>query len=1008
MAQYTDRKVYHPLAAKLPAGAPTVIDMVRFSVVGDSAGIAAQRAAHFSIYGADPAVVAISALPDDAWNPACPQVAARHNVTWIKLSDLHHNAVGGEPVAAVTLNGDHLFVSVTLSATTKHIVREDGEDENGYTRLVLALLNHYPSLRTIRWADDVTRAGRDAVDWAQIKSKCKVRDIAMVLGGQRYDLKHSGDELALGALGLAAVNDDPERRKKLTGKRLLKYVQGGAAIAENQMPHGWHHKRDQYGRAVQEGDKGLVPEASRTLIPVLQALYRAHADGETYQQIALRMIDFESAGVLHRRDHKDLGNTYADVADDPLGRYDVAKSVFVRTNFRPATAPSDDLIDRYLAGEDPADLFDPETRLFIAKVELVRTGRYFRRLRNDIRGRAIVLNGIAATYADDRDEYGWFDVLSAPWPWPLDEAGQPLPRFGVPDDVCRSVAARLLRELRAPRAVTGGRAHHSADRRALQRFENWLVPCGEPGGRYDDEATEYGVEARCNNSGKENFILLFRRASVSGGERVRSGWSNLGPGERKPDHIGATGSLKELTASVAHQLDLAVRELADPASVATLADAAPPAITSDPRASWTATLERKRVEADSARADAIGLRTQAGRKATAGDFEAADRYDALAVAREVDISALAAQIDELEQRIRTYGLDELAAARDELADVSVAAYLVAGLERAARDGGRAPRRLGELCDKTFTRWRFASVGGQLTWSCVCVLPLAGGGSAELPLGGAICDVRDRAGKAFASTEMVVRYVFAEGRDLDDVAAVLDVSRKGLLVRRVMPWLVEHSISARGAKCALVDHPVSGVRRLMYDAVAVDCAVRRNRSAYEELVVATYLDADLEWGDAAVPDDTTWIARALALANRDAGTRKAGVPVLDLALELGRSEQEVRQLVVPLKRATGFVRPQYLRYVDAAKSRVAPIPCPHSSCRARRSADHVVLLPEVAASGFGVICSQCRRAPNADGLWPRAQFPLTYLQLWTNVVGAGSLRHSTRTVAAASVSAALAS
>ena len=138
----------------------------------------------------------------------------------------------------------------------------------------------------------------------------------------------------------------------------------------------------------------------------------------------------------------------------------------------------------------PPTVFDADTRLYIAKVELVRTGRYFRRLKNDIRGRNIVLDGIAANYRDDRDEYGWFDVLSAPWAWPRRDSGREVPRFGVSDQTCRKVAARLLTELRAPKAATGGRAHRQATRRALQRFDNWLVPAGEPGAQYDDEATQ--------------------------------------------------------------------------------------------------------------------------------------------------------------------------------------------------------------------------------------------------------------------------------------------------------------------------------------------------------------------------------------------------------------------------------------------------------------------------------------------------------------------------------------
>lgn len=510
MNLYTDHKVYRPLAEKLPTTTPGTGDVVRWSIVGGATGIAGQRAAHFNIYGNDPAIAQIRSFPDAAWDPTQPNVGAKYGITWILMSDLHHTATGNEPIEAVVAVGDVVLLAITLSATTKHISREDGEDENGTTRLILALLNHYPSLRQIRWADDVTRAGRDRADWTQITAKCKHRDISMVFGGHRYDQRNTGDELALGALGLVGGNDDPTRRRKLTGKRLMKYKLGGAAIAEMQMPHGWHHKKDRHGRAVNEGEKGLIPEALPAMLPVLKTLYEAHAGGESYQRLAQRMVDFEADGKLHRRDHTDLDNTYARTSDDPQARYDAAKSFFVRSSFRPRVAPSAEDIARYLAGEDPADVFDADARLYIAKVELVRTGRYFRRLKNDIRGRNIVLDGIPATYRDDRDEYGWFDVLSEPWAWPVDENGREVPRFGVSDEACREVAARLLTELRAPKAPTGGQAHRSATRRALQGFANWECEPDEACSKYDDEPTEWGVEARQNNSGKANFISTLR------------------------------------------------------------------------------------------------------------------------------------------------------------------------------------------------------------------------------------------------------------------------------------------------------------------------------------------------------------------------------------------------------------------------------------------------------------------------------------------------------------------
>ncbi len=69
MNLYTDRKVYHPLAAKFGAGNPLSGHAARFSVVGHAGGIAAQRAAHFSIYDDNPAIAKISTFPERGMGP---------------------------------------------------------------------------------------------------------------------------------------------------------------------------------------------------------------------------------------------------------------------------------------------------------------------------------------------------------------------------------------------------------------------------------------------------------------------------------------------------------------------------------------------------------------------------------------------------------------------------------------------------------------------------------------------------------------------------------------------------------------------------------------------------------------------------------------------------------------------------------------------------------------------------------------------------------------------------
>lgn len=994
MDQYTERKVHKPLALKLPVGAPTTADFVRFSVVGDSAGISAQRAAHFSIYGNDAAVAQMASIPDDAWDPTRPEVGRAHGIVWLTLSDLHRNASGREPVAAIVLVGGHLLASVTLSTTLKHVRRDDGEDENGVTLLLLALINHYPSLRAIRWADDVTRAQRDPADWALIKNKCKIRQITMVVGGRSYDMQDDGAEMALGALGLVGSSDDPKRRRRLTGKRLMKYRTGGAGIAESQLPHGWRFLRDKHGRPIIDDDRGRIPEAQPAMIPVMRSLYEAHAGGQTYRELAEQLVAFEAAGQLVRRDHTDPSSTYARTADDSLARYDAAKSFFVRSSFRPATPPSDEAIECYLAGDDPQAVFDAETRLYIAKVELVRTGTYFRRLRNDIRGRGLVLDGIPATYRDDQDEYGWFDVLSSPWSWPCDVEQREIVRFGLTDSTCRQVAGRLLRELRrSSGAAGGGRSHRTARPRALQHFENWLT---EPGGEYADEPTEWGVEARENNSGRENFILLFRRESEGGGVRGRRGWGFVGTGQRRADHIAATGNLAELCASVSSSLESASRTLADPSRVLLLHAVAPTEPVLDRKAALRHNLDRELAEMAEADRLAEGHRTMAALVAEDDPVEAR-KYAAAAVEAARSAARLGSRAEALQLELAD-AATPAGQPEEDVANVGLVPYVVVGLERAAASGGRSDERLAKVCGELFVGWEFSVVNDALQWSCQCVLPLESGRSAHLPLAGTVRNVRTRSGRAFATTEVVMRHLMEEGQSVDYVAAVLDSSRSGLLVRRIMPWLASNGVVSRGAKCALVDHPLPAVRRLVYRQLnGVEDAVN---NAYVARVQTTYTDPQLSWGDAAVPDDCVWIAAVLELLSRDADAHRNGLPLLDVALAVGRTEREVRALVSPLDRsAGGFVRPRYLRYADAARSRVATLKCPHKSCRGRHLADHVVLLPEVAASGWGVICRKCRRVPATTGDWPLTQFPEAYLRSWSRTTGVKSLRRTRQTLEA---------
>ena len=993
-ARYTDRKVHKPLADKLGDKCPITLDTTRFSLES-LAGAAAQREGHCNVYRDDPDIARVSQIPAEAWDPKNVDLARRHGITWVTMSDIHHDAVGDKPFAAVVHVGDVVFLSISLSSTILHIKRADGDDLNGATQLIISVLNHFPSLRQIRFTEDTTRANRDSVGWSMTVKRCEVRNINMVFGGQSYDPSDPGDALTLAALSMVGTRDDPVRRRRLTGKRLMKYKTGGAALAEAQMPLGWLHKRDQFGRQVRDDQRGLVPKGDSVQIPVVQALYEGHAAGESYQQLAQRLVAFESEGLLARRDHRNPGNSYASAVDDGLAMYDAAKSIFEKSTDRPATMPDEDAINRYLAGAEPSDVFDSDTLFYLGKVELVRTGRYYRRLKNDIRGRNIVLDGIPATYQNDLDEYGRFDVLSAPWAWPLDDRGDEVPSFGLSDDTCRQVGARLLRELRGPRGAAGGRAHHKHERRAIQAIENWFAEPNTPDAVYDDEPTEWGVEARQNTSSASNFILLHRRASATTG--ARCGWSNLGPGEKKPDHIAATGSLRDLCASVATQLDLEVRTLLTGDEVARVNSVPETTQTVDPTAALDSKAALKRLEAEDLEAKARSQRDLAALAHQDGDLEEVAAYRAQAKRNATEAATLRQAVAQLEKKVDDARSRAHTVERDDLADLSVAAYLVAGLERASGNNGLGPDRLGSMVDAMVGEWRFRPLDDEeLAWSCHVKLPLVSGGEAVLPLSGVIRDVRTRPGKQLANTRAIARYVFEEGRQLDAVADLLDVTRKTLLVKRVMPWLVEHGVTARGAKCALVDHPYAAVRREIY-AAAAQADSSTFLSPFQSRLRKTYFDPDLRWGDGAVPDDIGWIDLALGLLTAGADTKRHGLPVLDLALQLGKTEPDIRELVKPQHRSGGFTRPRYLEYTDATKTHVKAIGCPHGKCKNRRYADHVALLPEVAASGYGVICRNCRRAPALHDTWPLTQFPSEYLERWTGRGAGGSLRSEAQTV-----------
>ncbi|MEV4274925.1 hypothetical protein [Actinoplanes xinjiangensis] len=160
---YTRQKVYRPLAEKLEiASQCEQVHWDRYSV-SDGTGIESQVARHCALYQGDPDVTAYRALPSSAFDT--PAAGVAYGIQWLSLADIHHNLSDGRPVVAMAVFGKTLFCRVELSAVERQIERPDGEDENAYTALVLAVTNHLRNLRASRWADDVTRAARENVNW---------------------------------------------------------------------------------------------------------------------------------------------------------------------------------------------------------------------------------------------------------------------------------------------------------------------------------------------------------------------------------------------------------------------------------------------------------------------------------------------------------------------------------------------------------------------------------------------------------------------------------------------------------------------------------------------------------------------------------------------------------------------------------------------------------------------------------------------------------------------------
>jgi hypothetical protein len=1006
---YTPQKVYRPLADALDlARDAEEAHYDRYSVQ-DGSGIESQVARHCALYPNDPDVAAYRELPSSAFD--APSAGIAHGIRWLSLADIHHSLTDRRPVVAVVVIGRTVFFRVELSAVERQIQRADGDSENAFTALVLAVTNHLRGLRVSRWADDVTRAARENVNWGLIMRRHHERGISMRLGGVVYNLAKKGDRTSLKLLGAVGSEDDPERRKKLLGARLTAMLAGGAALAENQMPYGWTLDKDGRGRPRRVKGQGLVPVAAVADATALAEVYGLHAEGATYESICTKLAELEKNDGIRRRSGQRYDLTFTDALGDRIRMYDAALTVFQGhwpTGVPRPTAPTEEQVLAYESGTDPTQLFTPEQRLVIARPELVRTGVLLRAVVNDIRERGLELAGLTPRYADDYDETGVFYV-EARWPWPVDpDTGEELTRFGIPDETLRLAGGRLLRSLRAPRKRTGGQAHVSRpERRVLQGFGAWPLPD-------DAEAT---LIARANNNGRANLVLLVR-AERDGrprpGATHRRGWTEQLSDPKKS--VAGTLNLDALCGDLAHRITEAVAAQIDPAILAPVRAVLHVGLAEQTQRLESGLLARAKAAddaAEKAEKAARGARTTASLAAEDGDVEEARAYrrDAASHADQARRCRLEAERLRGEAAVHHEQLPD--GERDVEANLSTIAYLVAGLRRAASNNGIGPSALGELADKQLHGWRaYAEEDKEGRWigyEATLRVPVLPAGHVELPVRGRVRDVRPRgdsagnrrAGKS-GGRAATAEAIFAKGVPVDDLVTD-DRSRKTLFTKHAMPWLAEHGVTARGAKCALVDHPLPTLRQVMYAELtgATLPQLAAFSAGWRTHVAATYRDAGLQWHNAACPDDTTLVRQLVATLGQPAAyTRGMGLDIAAIARHCTISPDAIREFVVPTKRqGLSFDRPQYLAYADRRKTRVRIIACPHGCRRGR--CDVVALLPEVAASGYGVLCSTCWRPPNTVDLkWTAIVFPPAYAAPVTRVAARGSLRSVAQTVLAA--------
>ncbi len=155
---------------------------------GEAGGIISQVGRTTRLHAQDPDVALYLAIPEEAFDPARPDLGRKHGIEHLYLHDIHPSVVVDEYVGAKVRCGTTLFLRLSTSSTRRQIKRYETADSNAFTVLLVALLNHTAAnLTGLRFSDHPRRAGRETPSWQEITSRASKLGKLLTFGQKTYD-----------------------------------------------------------------------------------------------------------------------------------------------------------------------------------------------------------------------------------------------------------------------------------------------------------------------------------------------------------------------------------------------------------------------------------------------------------------------------------------------------------------------------------------------------------------------------------------------------------------------------------------------------------------------------------------------------------------------------------------------------------------------------------------------------------------------------------------------------